>query len=174
MKLLSKRKKPMGTVSTLQRRILVENAQYLVDRAGVINYAEIRPMTTHFLATMAQLKAYLNDHTITMDCSEAVTDLCRWSGLRDPNGLSFDGFGNTDTMYQHLPHYTNIDDAHLGALLIFGFNPTVHVCMLMEPDGANPWLFSHGSEIGPLRIRLDQERLAHVGQRETWLDIGNL
>ncbi len=112
--------------------------------------------------------------SLAMDCSEAVTLVFRLAGCGDPNGLGFNGYGYTGTMLSHLPHYTALGAAHPGALLVFGSGTGTHVCMVMEPSAGDPVLFSHGSEIGPLRIRLSAERLAHIGEPITLLDIGQL
>jgi hypothetical protein len=46
--------------------------------------------------------------------------------------------------------------------------------MVRVHDDHNPMLFSHGSEIGPLYISLDEESTAHVGQPITFLDVSKL
>jgi hypothetical protein len=162
-------------ISNAQRKRMVQIAAYLVSKAPQIHYAEVRPMTTRTIATFAALQNIL-DHGghITMDCSESVTLICHLVGLRDPNGLNYDGAGYTGDMYDHLPHYENVADGHPGALMIFGVDPTDHVCMVMQRNGENPWLFSHGSESGPLHIPFDEERQAHVGQAVTMLDVSSL
>jgi hypothetical protein len=162
-------------VSNAQRNILVDNADYLISKAP-IGYQEVRPMESLQYKTWREVLEHFERgaKTMPMDCSESVTSMFRWSGLRDPNGLNYDGAGYTGTLYDHLPHYDSVLDAHPGALIIFGVNPTVHVAMCMERDGDDPWLFSHGSSVGPLHIRLSDEAKAHVGQSQTWLDISNL
>src|SRR5690349_5469599 len=57
---------------------------------------------------------------ITADCSEMVTELCRWVGLADPNGLGYRYAGYTGTMLSHLPHYADPADAFPGGLVVFG------------------------------------------------------
>ncbi len=111
---------------------------------------------------------------LTMDCSESVTSLFRWAGLRDPNGLGYNGEGYTGTLLSHLGHYEDTSAAHPGALGVYGKAPGTHVVMLMQPDGKNPWLFSHGEEAGPFHIRLSDESAAHKGEQFTWLDISGL
>lgn len=162
-------------VSNSQRERLVNEARTLISYSSQIHYAEIRPMPYEQFPTWPKVTDWLErGGSITTDCSGSATSLFKWAGLRDPNGLGYNGLGNTDTMYNHLPHYHNVEDAHPGALLIFGTSPTVHVCMLMQRDGVDPWLFSHGQEAGPFHIRLSAERQGHVGQAETWLNISHL
>ena len=52
------------------------------------------------------------------DCSEMVTELLRWVGCADPNGLNFRYAGYTGTMLDHLPHYTEPRNALTGALAV--------------------------------------------------------
>ena len=166
-------------VSNVQRARMMSIAQFLIDNHDHINYAETRgpndPMSLRG-GTLAEIEhTFRIGGTISMDCSEAVTLICRLAGLRDPNGLGYDGYGYTGTLFDHLPHYTKVEDAHDGAIMIFGINPTVHAVMKMpSPDGRNPWLFSHGQQGGPFHIQLSDEELAHVGQAQTWLDISSL
>lgn len=157
-----------------KRQELVSIAQYLVDHASQIHYAQIRPMATRTIKDLAALKAiFAKGGTITMDCSESVTFLYRLAGLKDPNGLNYDGAGYTGTLLDHLKHYDPPSRGREGALLIFGAGTGTHVCMVMEP-GDNPVLFSHGSEIGPLRLTLSNEATAHVGEPITMLDVSSL
>lgn len=97
---------------------------------------------------------------MTMDCSEAVTLLCKWAGLKDPNGLNYTHPGYTGTLLAHLPRYNNPANANVGALVVFGPGTGEHVCMVYQP-GDDPLLFSHGSEAGPVFIRLAVERTYH-------------
>lgn len=161
--------------SAAQRQRLVEYAQTLVDHASHIHYAEIRPMRSLAEHTWASVLAlFKQGGYLTMDCSESVTSLFRWAGLRDPNGLGYNGEGFTGTLLGHLKHYAQTADANPGALGVFGKAPGTHVVMLMERAGDNPWVFSHGQEAGPFRIQLSQEKAAHAGEPFTWLDISGL
>lgn len=162
-------------VGEAQRRKLVTEAQYLISKEPQIHYAEVRPMTSNHVHTWSDVVNLLgHGGHLTMDCSESVTSLFRWAGLRDPNGNGYDGTGYTGTLLEHLPHYENVRHAHPGALLVFGGGTGVHVCMLMERGGDNPMLFSHGQEAGPLHISLSEEAAYHAGQTQTWLDISHL
>lgn len=143
-----------------QRNHLLHLMRYLLGHEPQIHYAQVRPMRTVHLRE-AQLHALLGaGRSITMDCSEAVTCLCRWAGLHDPNGLHYDGYGYTGTLLDHLHHYSDPHRAEVGALAVFGPGSGDHVAMVMEP-GADPLLWSHGSEGGPRRVRLSVERAVH-------------
>jgi hypothetical protein len=155
-----------------QRRHLHGAMEYLLAHEPRIHYAQVRPMQTiHY--TEQQVTRLL-DHggSITMDCSEAVTCLCKWAGLHDPNGLHYNGSGYTGTMLAHLPHYTNPKAAQTGALVVFGPGSGEHVCMVQEPGG-DPLLWSHGAERGPRSVRFTVERAFHA-QPATFLSIAHL
>jgi hypothetical protein len=80
---------------------------------------------------------------LVADCSEMVTELLRWVGCGDPNGLRYAYAGYTGTMLSHLPHYTNARNASIGALVVFGPGSGEHVSMVHTP-GDDPILASHG------------------------------
>lgn len=115
-------------------------------------------------ATFRMSEAQL-DHTlatggrITADCSEIATEVLRWIGCRDPNGLAYRYAGYTGTMLAHLPHYSNPADAGELALVVFGPGAGEHVSMVLEP-GHDPLLQSHGRP-GIDRWRLSDERRWH-------------
>lgn len=139
---------------------------WMVASSDTIHYRQRRPMVTRSMRSIGDLRARLESKTgLAMDCSESVTLLLRLVGCGDPNGLGYDGGGNTQTMFDHLPRYTIPSHAGIGALVFLG-QPgqleTQHVCMVRQP-GADPLLFSHGQEQGPLYIRLSDERRYHVG-----------
>ncbi len=139
--------------TTKQRQKLHAPAVQLIEHGAQIHYAQIRPMRSVHLAAP--------HYPMTMDCSEAVTCLCKWAWLKDPNGLHYNGSGYTGTMLDHLPHYHDPANAMVGALVIFGPGTGEHVAMVLEPDHRNPLLFSHGSEAGPIAVRLHDEAQAH-------------
>lgn len=84
---------------------------------------------------------------LTADCSELATEVCRWAGLADPNGLGYRYAGYTGTMLAHLPHYTNGKDAMIGALVVFGPGTGHHVQQVIEadPKGGDPLTAGHGA-----------------------------
>jgi hypothetical protein len=139
--------------TTAQRAKLATLMRDLVKHEPQVHYAQIRPMRSVRLTKPA--------YPLTMDCSEAVTCLCKWAGLTDPNGLGYNGHGYTGTMLDHLPHYYNPANALPGALVVFGPGTGEHVAMVLKPAHHNPLLFSHGLERGPLLIRLHDEADYH-------------
>src|SRR5690348_13759387 len=95
----------MRTTQT-ERNHLARIARMLNEYARQVYWAEVRPMSTARL-TESQLDQRLRGGgRITMDCSESITLMFRLAGLRDPNGLEYDGEGWTGTMLTHLPHFT--------------------------------------------------------------------
>jgi hypothetical protein len=153
-------------VTTAQRDVMARAMDSLVGGRRHVGYLQRRPMSTHNLASLASLQHALT-HGIQLDCSEAVTLVCHVAGLHDPSGFRYDGSGNTQTMYDHLPHYTDPARARIGALVFLGHPgrlSTQHVCMVREP-GRDPELFSHGGngQFAAHFIRFSVERRYHVG-----------
>jgi hypothetical protein len=141
-----------------QRAKLAQLMDLLVRERAQVHYAQVRPMRTHRLASLHLLQqALASPAGVTMDCSESVTLLCRLAGLDDPNGVDYDGTGYTGTLLRNLPHYSDARKAKTGALVVFGPGSGHHVCMVRAP-GRDPLLFSHGSERGPIMIRLSEEK----------------
>lgn len=155
-----------------QREQLQTYMGWLISKAPQIHYVAVRPMPERALTYAEAVATFRRGGTIGDDCSGMVTLLCRWAGLKDPSGFGYNGFGNSSTMFDHLKHYTSARDAKPGALVVFG--PSVHVCMVQERNGDNPWLFSHGQESGPLHISLEEESAFHAGQARYFLDISHL
>jgi hypothetical protein len=131
---------------------------FLLAQRNRVHYAEVRPMHSESIKSMYQLKQRVAaPGGITMDCSESVTLICKLAGLKDPNGLSYDGAGYTGTLLDHLPHYTDAGAAKLGALCVFGPGTGTHVTMVHE-RGPDPWLWTHGEESDPSLHRLSWMR----------------
>ena len=146
--------------------------RYTLAHAALIHYAQARPMDATRLSE-AQLRARFNaGRSISMDCSEGVTALCKWAGLHDPNGNHFNGYGATGSLLAHLPHYADQRRAKVGALCVFGPGSGDHVAMVLEP-GSDPLMWSHGGEHGPVRVRWSAERSYHRAPA-TFLSIASL
>jgi hypothetical protein len=142
-----------------QRHQLGAIMDYLVREKSKVHYAEVRPMRTERIVSLHLLQqALLSPAGITCDCSESVTLLCRLAGLADPNGFHYDGTGYTGTLLHHLPHYEDPAKAKVGGLVVFGPGSGHHVCMVRGDLGPDPLLFSHGSEAGPIFLRLSVEQ----------------
>lgn len=155
-----------------QRAHLLHLMRYLLDHEADIHYAQVRPMRTVHLSEAQAVLHLQHGPGLTMDCSEAVTVLCKWAGLHDPNGRGYDGSGFTGTLLQHLPHYSNASGAKVGALVVFGPGSGDHVCMVMEA-GSDPLLWSHGYEGGPRAVHFSAERAVHR-RPATFLRIASL
>lgn len=103
---------------------------------------------------------------IMFDCSQAVTQICKWIPLDDPNGLGYSTYSNgipkayTGSLLAHLRHYTDPGGAAVGAIVVFGPGTGEHSSMVYEP-GPDPLLWSHGFDGGPELIRLSAQRARH-------------
>lgn len=160
-------------VTLRQRKHMADLMWYLIEKEPQIHYKQVRPMQTAKL-TEARLREILDGGgNITMDCSEAVTMICRLAGLPDPNGLLYNGLGYTGTMLDHMVHFHDASKAGRGSILIIGAHTGDHACQVLVP-GTNPLLYSHGMERGPIAIRFLDELAYHKGKPYTFLNIGRL
>lgn len=138
-----------------QRNRLAQLARNLIAHEPQVHYSQVRPYPVH---------AKPGQYPITLDCSSAVTLLCKWAGLKDPNGphYNYNGYGYTGTLLDGpCRHYFSPARAYVGALVIFGPGTGEHAAMVIGELGHNPLLFSHGMERGPLAIRLHDEAQYH-------------
>lgn len=155
----------MATVA--QRQTVAEAIDLLVAHRGNVSYRQSRPMGTRGITNLAQLRTALG-HGLAMDCSEAATLILHVAGLKDPNGNAYDGEGNTQEMFDHLPHYLHPGWAKVGALVFFGTPGklvTQHVCVVRTP-GPDPELYSDGGNgaFASHLIPYSVERRYHVGE----------
>ncbi|HVS86344.1 MAG TPA: hypothetical protein VHD91_12000 [Gaiellaceae bacterium] len=144
-------------MATVRERIAA-NAHWGIAHEARIHYDERRPIDGLGEARRLPL------HT---DCSGFATLCYAWAGAPDPNGLGFDGQGWTGTMLRHM---TEIPLARVqpGDLVIWGPPPGHHVALVLENDGEDPLLCSHGQEKGPLAIRFSVET-RYQPEPATWL-----
>lgn len=145
---------------------------WLLEHEPAVHYAQVRPMRTAPLFEQDIHDRFSHGHGIAMDCSEGVTLLCRLAGLHDPNGLHYSGYGNSSSLFGHLPRYSDPKRAGVGALVVFGPAGADHAAMVMGP-GTDPWLWSHGAEGGPRRVRYSVEKAVHRAPA-TFLSIAHL
>jgi hypothetical protein len=158
-----------------RRNELVSIARYMTAHASLIHYEQRRPMELPKLGYANVQGRFRSGLSVSADCSEMVTAVYKWAGCKDPNGDNYDGAGWSGAMYAHLVHrYTNPSGAHPGAIGVYGPSGDEHVIMVLEHDNHDPLVFSHGSEIGPLILRLSNESAAHRGQPFTFLDVGSI
>lgn len=142
---------------------------YLVAHRSHNHYRQLRPMASRHITTMAELdKQVESEEGLYSDCSEDIELICRLSGLKNPSGFDYNsGASNTQTMYDHLPKYTNPRSAGIGALCFFGIPgdlPSQHITAVSHP-GPDPILFSHGGSgiFAAHFVLLSDERKFHQG-----------
>lgn len=127
------------------------------------HYAFRRPLT---IPTEEQA-----DHGVVYaDCSFGVKDLCALAGVPDPTGNQFNGWGNSTSIYLHLPHI-ELSEIQPGDIVLFGVQGSVHATMVYAvgkrtADTVRVW--SHGQERGPIIVTLAVEVAAHPGQPVTF------
>lgn len=139
------------------RAAIVEYAIWCANHAGSIHYAQVRPMDR-------LRRKYLLPWWV--DCSEFVTTMYCWAGGPDPNGWNFNGYGNTDSMYNH-GEFIALWDAKPGDVVIwhnFGWG-THHTALIVDvADRHDPKVVAMGSEAGPFHIPFSWENRAQAGR----------
>lgn len=144
------------TLTVQQMRAgIVEHANWAIANHAGIHYRMKRPMDSK-----DNMKA--KDTPFDCDCSEGDTDLYFAGGAPDPNGLGYNGYGNTATILDHGIRITQAT-AQVGDHVVYvrPSGESVHVAVLIE-KGSDPILFSHGQESGPIRISLHSENAYHA------------
>jgi hypothetical protein len=168
----------MTTINYRARLVSID--EFWKDNANLIDYVEVRAatdiMSTHGLSQSEVESMFQRGERIAMDCSEAFTTACRWAGLPDPNGPTFNynGYGNTTTLYAFLTHIA-ITTGLAGDGVMFPAPPGVaHITQIITPNGTNPTVFSNGDEAGPYIYPLSDDAVSHPGQSEVCLSIARL
>lgn len=145
-----------------QRKKIVEIWNILHDYQHLIRYEQKRPMDVVFKyqSLDALLFDLRNNVDVWMDCSETVTLICKLAGLKDPNGLHYDGYGYTGTLLSNLPHYKDPAEARPGALAVLGPGTGDHVVQVIKA-GKNPLVGSFGSDKTVKLVPLSVEQAIH-------------
>jgi hypothetical protein len=167
----------MSAVQTAKREIAVGVMNLLVAEKAQIDYLEHRPMRTAAIDSVDALVKALTGR-VEMDCSESVTLICHIGGLKDPSGAAFDGYGDTETMLKHLPHFADPKSANACTLVVFNADRPLaeqHVAIVHTADhlGGNPILFTHGHQGDP-RLTLLRDLQAGFAGRTVFLSVASL
>jgi hypothetical protein len=150
--------KPVPEVDP-RRLELVKWAKWGVQHQGSIHYTQARPIPQY---SKGHLPMYL-------DCSGSTITYCRWANIPDPSGGSY-ADGSTDNL---LAYSKKIErrDLQLGDMTLWAYGSDgKHVAIVIEL-GADPLLASHGSEAGPLAIRLSAEDRYHASETLNYLSV---
>ncbi|HKY60538.1 MAG TPA: NlpC/P60 family protein [Gemmatimonadota bacterium] len=127
-----------------RRGLIVGEAMWGVENAGMLTYRQYRPMATSLRSPEAE------DRT---DCSTYATLSYKPSGAPDPNGRGYDGYGYTGTLEQN---GTPTNNPQPGDLVFYGTGAISSHVAIWIGDGL---VASFGSEPGPrilpLRYRSD-------------------
>ena len=103
------------------------------------------------------------------DCSSAITGIYRLALAPDPSGAGYDGPGTTGTFLAHGTPIGRVR-AKPGDIVVFGPGTGEHAAIVMVA-GADPLLFSHGQERGPLAVHFTPEWKAHGNGKVRWLRV---
>lgn len=136
------------------RTKFVGTYRWMIANHGLFDYAQVRPIPLSLppLETTSRIRT---------DCSGSVTLAARWSGVPDPNGLNYNGEGNTGTLLAHCAKITAAD-VKPGDLIWYGSSVHDeyghHIVAVLEPSGALDFLCgSDGHQGAPEQILASTE-----------------
>ncbi len=132
-----------------RRRNFVTYAKNGIRHAGQIHYSQARPIDFAF-----------TKYPWTADCSGSTIAYAKAAGLPDPSGNNFNGAGNTDSILRHLPRIER-REVQEGDLTLWAYGMDGKHVAIVTDLGADPMLASHGSDAGPIAIRLSAEDAWH-------------
>lgn len=118
------------------------------------HYKEARPLN---YPTLPQAE----HETVVADCSFGCSILCKLADAGDPLGSHFNGYGNSVSMFSALAHIVNPLDVQIGDMAVLGDEGRLHA-MMVRRTGADPLMWSHGSESGPKYVPLSDETRYHL------------
>ena len=147
------------------RNSLVAWGYWAHNHRNYIHYAESRPIPVNLAP---------GSLPFTTDCSGIVTMFAKWSGISDPNGAGYSGWGYTGTLLAHLQHIP-FHNTWRGDLVVFGGGTGTHVVMLLGGGfrQSDPPVASHGhpGADDPSVMPLSSMRARFPGQPVTYLRI---
>jgi hypothetical protein len=135
-----------------KRKAFVDFAEWGVRHAGSIHYSQARPIDFN-----------LKNLPWTADCSGSTIAYAKAAGLPDPSGYGFSGAGNTDAILRNLRRVDR-RDVQLGDLALWAIGSDGKHVAIITDLGADPMLASHGSDVGPLAVRLSAEDAWHAAE----------
>ncbi len=135
-----------------ERQALVAYAKWGIQHKADIHYSQVRPIDFAFTKL-----------PWTADCSGSTIAYAKASGMPDPSGLNYSGAGSTDSMLAHLPRIER-RELQLGDLALWAIgNDGKHLAIVIEL-GPDPLMASHGSDVGPIAIKLSDEDAWHASE----------
>lgn len=130
-----------------KRSRLVAAGYFGVAHAAQIHYAERRPFPVQAAGKLPALP-------LTTDCSGFVAICFRAAGAPDPSRQGWNGQGYTGTL---LRFGERVAVPQAGDVVVYGGGLGHHAALVLR-GGEDPLTASHGSEVGPLLIRVSEER----------------
>lgn len=107
---------------------------------------------------------------ILADCSFGCKLICHAAGVPDPTGYNYLGYGNSGSIWHHLPKIT-LSEAKPGDIVTFGFEGDHHAAMLYMWHDNHCWLWNHGRQGQPVFSTLGAETAYHSGMDVQWCQV---
>lgn len=113
---------------------------------------------------------YVDGMKLILDCSDYCRFICRAAGVNeDPAGNGWADFGNSSSIWAHLPHI-DLKDAQAGDIVTFGYSMgEKHACILYRKDPkSGQWQVGNFGRQGEPAIKwLADEQANHRGMTMT-------
>jgi|ERR1019366_9569906 hypothetical protein len=129
---------------------IVRIAREGVQHVATFTYDEVRPMPC--------IHNPYGDWAFVGDCSCWVTQVWKWAGAPDPNGLDYDGEGDTQTLTDHGKQITLAEVAPADVVVYDAFGPlsNQHTAVIVE-GGPDPLTSSFGHQGAPELVHVSQD-----------------
>lgn len=130
-------------------------------------YDEVRPL---------EVVAVLGNERIRSDCSFGCKLLCSAiHGIPDPTGFDYNGYGNSESIRQHLPKISQAEARPGDIIAWYGIPDEEHAAMLYKwekVDGVvHCFLWNMGEQGQPVFSTLGRELAAHPGASTQWCQV---
>jgi hypothetical protein len=147
----------------MTKRQHLKNLMYTMSQhSPQFDYVEERPMTLTKLSETQFLSELHKGSRFKSDCSETVTAVFKWSGFKDPNGMGYDNYGNSETMLNYLRHFFQARFANIGTIVHFQNPDHVGIVYKTSLIRGNPLIWEHGAP-GIAIVPLSVEKQFHSG-----------
>lgn len=158
-------------MTNAQRRLTLQNLMWktvnLQKAFRNWQYREARPLP---------IQAILFDQAVYSDCSFGCKLLCySVGGIPDPTGFDYNGYGNSESIRQHLPKISQAEARPGDIIVWYGIEDEEHAAMLYKwekVDGVvHCFLWNMGMQGQPVFSTLGRELAAHPGASVQWCQV---
>lgn len=130
---------------------ILDSVTWSIDHQLFIGYEMFRPFPVY--------ATYPVNHHWDNDCSGMFAQWFRWGDAPDPHRNSFDGYGNTATLWEYGEPVSSLKNAEYCDAVLYGTpwraGASAHVTILRRYSAGVWYAGSHGRDSGPNETRAD-------------------